>query len=80
MTIQTIETTENQIQITEYSVAAFVFKIEEHIKKGYSVSQDILGYPVQNGVAYYCIMIKDAAVITEENQVQVKKVRKSKEA
>ena len=76
----TIETTENQIQITEYSVAAFVFKIEEHIKKGYSVSQDILGYPVQNGVAYYCIMIKDAAVITEDNQSQVKKVRKSKEA
>ena len=75
----TIETTENQIQITEYSVAAFVFKIEEHIKKGYSVSQDILGYPVQSGVAYYCIMLKDVEA-TEENQVQVKKVRKSKEA
>ena len=75
-----IETTENQIQITEYSVAAFVFKIEEHIKKGYSVSQDILGYPVRCGVAYYCIMIKDDVEATEENRVQVKKVRKSKEA
>ena len=75
-----IETTENQVQITEYSVAAFVFKIEEHIKKGYSVSQDILGYPVQNGVAYYCIMIKDDVEATEENQVQVKKVRKTKDS
>ena len=77
MTIQTIE---NQVQITEYSVAAFVFKIEEYIKKGYSVSQDILGYPVQYGVAYYCIMIKDDVEATEENQVRLKKVRKSKEA
>ena len=77
MTIQTIE---NQVQITEYSVAAFVFKIEEYIKKGYSVSQDILGYPVQYGIAYYCIMIKDDVEATEENRVQVKKVRKSKEA
>ena len=75
----TIETTKNQIQITEYSVAAFVFKIEEYIKKGYSVSQDILGYPVQSGVAYYCIMLKDDVEATEENQVQVKKTRKTKE-
>ena len=72
----TIETTENQVQITEYSVAAFVFKIEEYIKKGYSVSQDILGYPVQSGVAYYCVMLKDDGKIPEE---QIKKVRKSKE-
>ena len=75
----TIKTTENQVQITEYSVAAFVFKIEEYVKKGYHVSQDILGYPVQSGVAYYCVMLKDVES-TEENQVQVKKVRKSKES
>ena len=72
-----IETTENQIQITEYSVAAFVFKIEEYIKQGYGVSKDILGYPVQSGVAYYCIMLKDDGKIPEE---QIKKVRKSKES
>ena len=76
----TIETTENKVQIIEYSVAEFVFKIEEYIKQGYSVSQDILGYPVQSGVAYYCIMLKDDVEVTEENQVQVKKVRKSKES
>ena len=75
----TIETIENQVQITEYSVAAFVFKIEEYIKKGYSVSQDILGYPVQSGVAYYCIMLKDVES-TEDNQSQVKKTRKAKES
>ena len=73
-----IETTENQVQITEYSVAAFVFKIEEYIKKGYSVSQDILGYPVQSGVAYYCVMLKGVES-TEDNQGQVKKTRKTKE-
>ncbi len=73
-------TTENQIQITEYSVAAFVFKIEEYIKQGYSVSQDILGYPVQSGVAYYCVMIKSDAEGAEENQGQIKKVRKTKES
>ena len=76
----TIENNENQIQITEYSVAAFVFKIEEYIKQGYSVSQDILGYPVQSGVAYYCTMLKSVAEGTEDNQCQVKKVRKSKES
>ena len=77
----TIETTENQVQITEYSVAAFVFKIEEYIKKGYSVSQDILGYPVQSGVAYYCVMVKGDAGTHEDNQGQgqVKKTRKTKE-
>lgn len=76
----TIETTENQVQITEYSVAAFVFKIEEYIKKGYSVSQDILGYPVQSGVAYYCVMIKSDAETHEEGQGQAKKTRKVKES
>ena len=76
----TIETTENQVQITEYSVAAFVFKIEECVKKGYHVSQDILGYPVQSGVAYYCVMLKSDAGTYEDNQVQVKKVRKAKES
>ena len=76
----TIKTTENQVQITEYSVAAFVFKIEEYIKKGYSVSQDILGYPVQSGVAYYCVMIKDDSEVPEDNQSQVKKTRKAKES
>ena len=76
----TIETTENQIQITEYSVAAFVFKVEEYVKKGYSISQDILGYPVQSGVAYYCIMLKDGVEAAEDNQGQTRKVRKSKES
>ena len=75
----TIENNETQVQITEYSVAAFVFKIEEYIKKGYSVSQDILGYPVQSGVAYYCVMLKDVES-TEDNQSQVKKTRKAKES
>ena len=74
----TIETTENQVQITEYSVAAFVFKVEEYVKNGYSISQDILGYPVQSGVAYYCVMLKDVES-TEDNQGQVKKTRKAKE-
>lgn len=76
----TIETTENQVQITEYSVAAFVFKIEEYVKKGYHVSQDILGYPVQSGVAYYCVMIKSDAGTHEDNQGQAKKTRKAKES
>ena len=76
----TTKTTENQVQITEYSVAAFVFKIEEYIKQGYSVSQDILGYPVQNGVAYYCVMLKDDSGVPEDNQGQAKKTRKAKES
>lgn len=72
-----MSTNQIQILITEYSVAAFVFKIEEYVKQGYRVSQDVLGYPVQCGVAYYCIVTKDVEEV-EQKEVQQSTKRQTK--